>query len=856
MPLQVYRLRRLLAATAVLLTLVVASMYFYARSRATNVLNRIPGKIGYDIKQTASGFQFSKSDGKRTLFTIQASDFKQFKLNGNAELHNVSIVLYGRDSSRFDQIYGDDFAFNQKTGDVTAKGDVQIDLVANPAGLASPDQSTPKELKNPIHLKTRDLVFNKDTGNAATAARVEFRTPQATGWALGVKYAGKSNTLTLSSQIHLVLNGPKAALIEAEHGSITNDPRQIVLDHPHLSRGDGTLQADRAVFYLSGENQVERVLATGNVTTVTLMQSARPPSAAANSSENDSEKSPEKSSEKSFTASDVAAQPQPSEMRSRSDEAEFLLTGKQDLLRTATLTGSVHIEQTGPQPMQGDAGRVILDFAGQNQLQKVHAVDGVRLTQNAVAGNKPAAKGIATGPQDFDLTAPIIDFTVAQGHILKQAETSGAAQITIAQALESSPPTPQASSLQRTVVTAGKFHAQFASFEGRNHLASVHGAPNARIVNSNSIPGEPDRVSTSESVDATFLPQGGIDSITQQGNVAYTDGQQPDKRMQAWANSARYTPGDQMLALTGSPRVANGGMATTAKTIRINRATGDALAQGDVKSTYSELKEQPDGALLASASPIHVTAQSMTAHSTRGTALYSGNARLWQDANIIEAPTIQFDRERRFVTAQGTSAQPVQTILIQAEKVQAEKVQTEKVQTEKVQPGQTKSGNTSQIEKMDGKPSGKTASRAGSTSISITAAKLTYADSERKVHYEGGVVAKGADFTASAKTADAYLLPRSQTSSHQAFAGPGQLDRMVAQDDVVVQQPRRRADGQKLVYTAADDKFVLTGGPPSIFDAEQGKITGVSLTFFRRDDRVLVEGEASTPVVTQTRVAR
>jgi lipopolysaccharide export system protein LptA len=79
---------------------------------------------------------------------------------------------------------------------------------------------------------------------------------------------------------------------------------------------------------------------------------------------------------------------------------------------------------------------------------------------------------------------------------------------------------------------------------------------------------------------------------------------------------------------------------------------------------------------------------------------------------------------------------------------------------------------------------------------------------------------------------------------------------MVAERDVVIQQPNRRADGQKLVYTAADDKFVLTGGPPSIFDAEQGKITGVSLTFFRRDDRVLVEGEASTPVVTTTRVAR
>ena len=152
---------------------------------------------------------------------------------------------------------------------------------------------------------------------------------------------------------------------------------------------------------------------------------------------------------------------------------------------------------------------------------------------------------------------------------------------------------------------------------------------------------------------------------------------------------------------------------------------------------------------------------------------------------------------------------------------------------------------------------------SGSSPIAITAAQLTYADSERRVHYEGGVLAKSADFTATAKTADAYLLAHSETSTNQsvsghssALAGPGQLDHLVALGDVVVQDPNRRAEGQNLLYSAADDKFVLTGGPPSIFDAEQGRITGVSLTFFRRDDRVLVEGEASTPVVTETRVAR
>jgi lipopolysaccharide export system protein LptA len=838
MPLQVYRLRRLLAATAVLLTAVVAGMYFYARWRATDMLKQIPGTLGYDIKQTASGFQFSKSDGKRTLFTVQASNVKEFKLNGNAELHNVSIVLYGRDSSRFDQIYGDDFAYNQKTGDVVAKGDVQIDLVANPTGLASPDQSTPKELKNPIHLKTRDLVFNKDSGNAATEARVEFRMPQATGWAVGVTYAGKSNTLTLASQIHVVTNGPEAAIIEAEHGIITNDPHEVVLDRPRVTRPGGTFQADRAVLYLGPDNEVERILATGNVTSDTRTETA---------------KRSDRAGDRNSVATNSAVEKQPSEMHTTADQAEFLLEGKQNLLRTATMTGNVHMEQSGPQPMKGDAGRVIMSFAGRNELQKVHAVDGVRLmekatTQKAASGNKPAGKGGASGPQDFEITAPIIDFGVAQGHILEHAVTSGAAQMTITQAQAAAPATvqnssAQAASPQRTVVTAGKFDAQFAYADGRDHITNVHGAPNARIVNS--APGQPDRVSTSDSVDAVFLPQGGIDFVTQLGNVVYTDGVQADKRMQAWANSAHYTPSDQMLVLTGNPRVTNGGMATTANSVRMNRATGDALALGDVKSTYSDMKEQPDGALLASSSPIHVTAQSMTAHKSPGTALYSGNARLWQDANMIEAPTIEFERDRRFVTALGTAGQPVQTILVQTDKAQTDdKVQTDRAQTGKgaVTPGTGKTG-------------AKATPLGGSSPISITAAKLTYADSERKAHYEGGVNAKGADFTATAKTADAYLLPRSQTSNKQGLAGPGQLDHMVAQGDVVVQQPNRRAEGQNLVYTAATDKFVLTGGPPSIFDAEQGKITGVSLTFFRGDDRVLVEGEASTPVVTQTRVA-
>lgn len=365
MPLQVYRLRRLLAATAVLLTAIVAGMYFYARSKATDVLKSIPNKMGIDIKQTASGFQISKSDGKRTLFTVQASSVKQFKLNGNAELHNVNIILYGRDSSRFDQIYGENFAYNQKTGDVTAMGEVQIDLVANSAGLASPDQATPKEIKNPIHLKTRDLVFNKDTGNAFTNARVEVVTPQASGWAMGVKYASKTQMLTLESQIHLSLTGPQSADVEAQSGAITNEPRQIVLDHPHLAREDGSLSADRATFHLNQDNHVERVLAEGNVSAHTLRQTS-------------------KSSHSKLRRRATSAREQ---IDARADQAEFLFLPDQDLLRTATLSGKVHFEQVGAEPMVADAGRVNLEFAGKTKLQKVQASEGAHLKQ--IAGGAP-----------------------------------------------------------------------------------------------------------------------------------------------------------------------------------------------------------------------------------------------------------------------------------------------------------------------------------------------------------------------------------------------------------------------------------------------------------------------------------
>ena len=750
MPIFITRLRRWLAFAAIAVSLVVAGAYLHRRKQGRDVLKSVPGKIGLDIQQTAEGFKVSKSEQGRTIFTIQASKAVQFKMGGRAELKNVTITLYGRDASRYDQIYGDDFSYDPQSGDVLAKGEVRIDLEANPEGLLKPDQSAPTTLKNPVHLVTRDLVFNQKTGDAFTDAKVDIAMPQAGGSAVGMHYAAKDNALALKSNIALSLSGESKVRLTAGKGVITKEPRQIVLDAPRLTHGSAQMEAESATLYLRPDNTVDHVVANNNV--------------------------------QAEFAGD-------SPIHVRAQQAEFDLNDAQDGLSGAIFQGGVQMESGGEHPSQANAGKVVLDFAGRNRVSLVRASENVKLAQLPTTGS-------SAGPsaQRVEVSAPAMDFFVAKGRRLDRAETSAGGQITIL---------PVAANGTRTVVTAGKFDARF---DDSSHLQTLHGAPDAKIVSSTA--GQPDRVSTSQMVDVAFRTAGGIESILQQGNFSYNDGER-----QARADRARYTPANEMVELTGSPRVTDKSLTTTAQVLRMNRATGDAIAEGNVKSTYSDLREQPNGALLASASPIHITAREMTVHRTSAVAIYSGDARIWQDANVVEAPAIQFDREHRSVVAEG-DGKPVSTVLVQVN------------------------------------------AKGEATPVAITSKRLTYTDDQHRAHFEGGVVVKGSDVTITSDHIDAYMLPRGKAADNQSLKGQGQLDRIVAEGNVVVEQPARRAEGDKLVYTASDDKFVLTGVSPSIFDAEHGKITANSLTFYKRDDRVLVEGRDSSPSVTQTRVAR
>jgi lipopolysaccharide export system protein LptA len=676
---------------------------------------------------------------------------------------------------------------------------------------------------------------------------------------MGIEYVAKTGTMNLLSAVVVEVSRPRAASLNADHGKISKQPRQIALSGVRLTREGQRLQSDQATFFLRDDNTVERVLAEGNVRSEFHGRALS------------------KSSSKTSSSRTSG-----SEAQARSDRAELFLAGARNQLTTAVLSGNVQLATgdaasrvstggqnqgaqnqgtqnqgaqnqgaqnqgaggLGTQTAEASAGRVTLHFGGQQILQTVHAEDGVRLMQKkeesaAAAGRAGAPVAPLSGSddaQEVEMTAPVMDFIVKDGRRLERAETSGPPQIVITQ--------PGAN--QQTVVTAAKFTAKFTE---KNRLATLHGEPEAKIVSSkiysskvgeNTVGGAPgqDRVSTSQMLDVVFRPEGGVRSITQAGRVAYVDGPQ-----KAWAERGEYTTADQMLVLSGSPRVVDNGMTTTAETIRMSRATGDAIAEVNVKSTYSDLKAQPEGGMFASSDPIHVASRSMTAHRSPAIAVYTGDARLWQNANVVEAPRLQFDRDRRSLLASGESGLGTGLRPVRAGQSPAT-TQTPPTQAS----GQPVSTVLVQVDK-----SGK------ATPVRITSARLNYADAERKIVLGGGVTAKGSDTTLTGQEMTVFLLPQSQTRQSPATAGrgtAGQVERIVAEGKVVIAQPTRHATGDRLVYTAAEDKFVLTGGPPSIFDAERGKITGDSLTFYRHDDRVLVEGRETSPTITKTQVAR
>lgn len=793
MPVNVPRLRIWFVVALAIVILAVMGFYFYARLQARLLMADLPKKLGVEIQQTTQGFTLSKSEQGHTLYTIQAARMTQLKQSGMAQLEDVSVVVYGRESNRFDRIRGKSFEYDPRSGDVKAKGTVNIDLQANPSGPERADQAEPQLLRDPVRVVTSGLIFNAKTGNAVTHERVEFSVAQANGYSDGATYDSHQSQMLLEGNVHLNITGEHPVAVLGSSGVLNREPKQAILYRARIVRDTTTTDTNQLTLFFRPDETIERMVAAGDVKSVIQGESV---------------------------------------ITLRAPQATFYLTGRSNLLERGDLTGGTTFESTGASQASGAADSTHVEFAEKGLARKIQARGHVRLTQTALDGGRASHSPLpgVGGAQKTELFSDAMDFWIKAGKDLDWAETLGPGRMLIVHAPPAVVPPPKHLSSGEWIswqpaTTEVKAEHLRARFGQAGRIESMHGDRSRIWYESYD---QPVRESRSRDLDVSFSPDGQISALLQKGQ--FYSAEYPCPRVlncqaaaqrQAWADTATYTPGDGMVLLTGSPRVVDGSMTTTAQRISMNRTSGEFVAEQNVKTTYSELKPQPGGALLATSDPIHVSSKKMTAERAGGLAHYEGDARLWQGANIIEAEKIHFDRNQRTVVAEASAADGyrklVHTVFARQEK--------------------------------DGRV----------LPVHVTSQHLNYADQQRLARFDGTVLVRSADGVTRADHADVFLRARDDKAEQaRGTTGlqTGQIDHIVATGSVYVQQPARQAWGDKLVYTAARDEFVLTGKAPHVMDAERGNLSGDSLTFFNRDDRVLVEGSPTRRALTETRVSK
>ncbi len=762
----VERLRLWILIAASLLIAVLAGFFLWSGFQYRHIVQNLPHKLGVNIQQTASEFTYSQSSHGHTLFTIHASRLMSFK-NDKAELHNVSITLYGPPGShRADRIYGAEFEYNRKTGIASSQGKVEIDL-------ESPSQKGQGKAQRPIHVQTSQLTYDSKTGLAETSQYTEFSLPQGSGHATGANYNSKTGLFVLEQQVYLQMqpgksSGTSATVIHAAHLSFQRDKNQATLSAPVIQNGQQATSAAQAQLYFRPDGSADHIVAQGHV----RMTSA--------------------------TGATITAQ-----------TAQIALSGSNQP-QTAVLTGGVqYAGHSAQETMQGSAQQAHLSFAavpghaGHSWLRHALFDQSVQFTQQ-IHGAPGDPKAVSTrhisGGQADVAFAPAANGTKSVPTTIIVQQNAVA---TMRTTYTHQPP-------QQTTVRANEVVATLAN--GRT-LQTMNAIGQAEITSL----GKDGSLNTthSDSLHLTFAPQprhaaAQLVSAVEDGHVVMQQTPARNARksqgpVMAWADQAQYSAVDQVLHLRGNPRLQEtGALDLSADAIDYHRATGDASAIGNVKATYREPSAaSANGSLpqLGGKGATHVIASHAWFSSARGQASFYGSsghpARLWQGGNSVSAPVIELRRSPQQLLASGHGTDAVIAAFAA-------------VIGSKSPPGL----------------------------VRVASDSLTYSDKSHQADFHGHVAAVDSFGRMQAANIIMQIAP---AADHQ----PTRLQRMTATGGVTLTQPGRRAVGTRLVYTASDERYVLTGRPgalPYLTDRVHGRTTGAALIFNNRNDSVEVNG--------------
>ncbi len=792
----------LIAAFAALMVVLLAALGLQKIKRSGFHLD-LPGRLGANISQTANGFTYSQSQRGHTIFTIHASKIVEFK-GDQAELKDVAITMYGPEGShRKDRISGSDFLYDKKSGVVTAKGLVDIDM-ASPAAApkGSPQAGAPPDT---IHVHTSGLRFDQKTGEAQTDQPLSFTLPRATGKSIGGDYNSKTGVLILQSavELHADQNG-SPSVVYAEHAQLLRDSHVAYLLHARSEYEGGHDSADQAIVHFRPDGSIQHLDAQDHVHMVTADHAelysttasadfdahSQPLDARAGGGVNFVSESAQSNMHGNAVEGTLIFGPGP-DGKAMLHHAQF-----RNAVSFVLQDNSLNGDTRGSATREMTASRLDVDFApaagGKSEAQKAVAQGGATVNLHDLP--------YGGAPRHTAIHGDQLIATLLNGHELKQLDGSGGTSV-VDYAPDGATDTSNGDVL----------HVTFLPLSAAHERQTPHGgAP---------VKGE----SESAQVD-TAVQQGHVTMISQPARGAKTSEGTAQQPLYADASTGTYHSADQILHLVGDaktpPRVHNASIAITATTIDYQRASGDARAQGDVRSTYLQTAATGGARApgLGGSGAVHVVSARGDMNRSTNTAVFYGTpgapARMWQGANSVTAPVLELGKQQGSLNAHAQ--EPSRTPAVHAAFAG--------------RPGTPENGVTR-----------------------VTSDTLFYSDTTRTGDFHGTVVAVQPNGVVHSDDAQVFLT--------EAPAGqPSQLDRLIATGNVVLTQPGRRGTGQRLVYTAADGNYVLTGtpaDPPRAVDREKGTTTGAALVFRNGDNSVEVEANDaegnSRRTVTDTR---
>jgi LPS export ABC transporter protein LptC len=723
-------------ATVVLLASGIAFVsvsYYKLRNTNRFVMKSGPPELSKEITGRVEGYERRVTKNGRLHLLVKADVDLTFSDNHH-ELENVSVAVYPESGDTPDHISASRAIYQPTTSVISFVGNVKI------------------ETKDKLKVNTENLSFDQNKEIAQTDAPVSFERDNVSGKSIGALVDQETKRLELRKDVEVrvaprttsapPLPRSKPVTIKAAQGLFEHEVLKLTFSGGVTAEQETEIMSGDALnAFFNKEKQVERVEVRGNA----YLRTMQP---------------------------DRAAEVKALNM-------DFYLDSDQRLQRAVawenvagrTLQAESDVELTG-------ANSLDVSFQAQDQRSLLKEMSS--LGRSIVTLSAPKSKADDPRAASKRLTADAVKLKWRiSGRDLEKAEAQGNAELFV-------DPIVKSARADKKTLTAPRFDCDF--FDSGNLARTCASTGGSKFVME---PFQPSaergtRTLTSQKMAATFVRDTqDVERVEAQG-----DGKFNENDRNGLASNITYTTADEMLRLRGGdPTVWDSRGRTKAVEIDSDLLNKISYGRTKVSTTYYS-QEQTGGATPFSKakSPVYISSERAEFRQNNSHAIYTGNARAWQDDNFVRGDKLNLYMNDKRMDAAGH----VQTGLYNSKR------------------------------RVDGNV----------TVIPVFASSdsMFYSDPDRIVHYEGSVDIKQGTDRMNAGVADVYLAKESN-----------EMEKTIAEKSVVLVQPSRRGTGDWVQYTAADEIAILKGNPARVDDVEQGNTQGARLTVNMRDSKVTAD---------------